>query len=387
MSHVGGRITLLQSEEFRGETMMIGYISLGDPRRRGTWSGTPNSIFQSLSRDHQVEWINPGGLNTKTIYRYHKVIGKLTGRTVRPYSTLRFASAVGRNLRKHDLSKYDLLFSIGSTEIANLDTTVPIVHLTDATFAQMVGYYDGFDMGEKRNRHANEIQRKAYEVSTQIIFASAWAARSAMNDYHVPEEKINVVRFGANQDVPDRLPERQGDGTLRMLFVGKEWVRKGGSIAVDALTSLQDRGIDAELVMVGCDAPRSVPNMKGLTIIPYVEDVSTYFREADIFILPTRAECAGIVFCEASAYGLPSFTTATGGVPDYVEDGVTGRLLPPDARGEDFADAIAELWSDPETMKEMRLNARRRYEEELNWDVWMKHFEEIVEKVLTASRA
>lgn len=139
--------------------------------------------------------------------------------------------------------------------------------------------------------------------------------------------------------------------------------------------------------MVGCDPPKGVPNMKGLTIIPYVEDVSIYFREADIFILPTRAECAGIVFCEASAYGLPSFATATGGVPDYVEDGVTGRLLPPDTRSEDFADAIAELWSDPEAMKEMRLNARRRYEEELNWDVWMKHFEEIVEKVLTASRA
>lgn len=250
----------------------------------------------------------------------------------------------------------------------------------------MVGYYDGFDMSERRNCHSDEVQRKAYEVSTQLILMSRWAALSAMDDYNVPEEKINVLHFGTNQDVPDGLPERRRNSKLRLLFVGNERVRKGGSVAIEALRSLRDRGIDSELVMAGCDRPKNATNADGLTIILYVEDVSLFFRGVDILILPTRAECAGVVFCETSAYGLPSFTIDTGGVPDYVEDGVNGRLLPLDSTGDDFADAIIELWSDQEAMAAMRLNARRRYEEELNRDVWMQRFEGIAKKAITASK-
>lgn len=366
--------------------MKIGLVTLGDPRRNDTWSGTPYSIFTELSKRHEVDWLDPGGMDTRAIDLYHKAMGRLTGRTVRSYSTRRFASALGRNLRRYELEEYDLLLSIGSSEITHLETAVPIVHLTDATYAQMVHYYDGFDMNEKRNRDADEIQRKAYEASTQLIFASSWAARSAMNDYDVPEEKINVLHFGANQEAPAELVEWDHGEKLRLLFVGKEYERKGGDIAKDAVNALRAQGIDASLTMVGCRVSSDVQASPGLRALPFIQTISTFFREADIFILPTRAEAAGIVFCEASAYGLPSFTTDTGGVPDYVEDGVNGRLLSLDATGDDFADAIIELWGDEEAMESMRLSARRRYEEELNWDVWMQRFEEIAQKALTASK-
>ena len=366
--------------------MRIGLITLGDPRKNGTWSGTPYRIFTELSKRHEVDWLDPGGMDAMAIDLYYKAMGRLTGRPVRSYSTRRFASALGRNLRRYELDKYDLLLSIGSSEIAHLETTVPIVHLTDATYAQMVGYYDRFDMGEKRNHDADEIQRRAFEASTQLIFASSWAARSAMNDYGVLEEKINVLHFGANQETPAKLAERSRGEKLRLLFVGKEYGRKGGDIAKDAVNALRAKGVDASLTMVGCCVASNVQANPGLRALPFIETISTFFREADIFILPTRAECAGIVFCEASAYGLPSFTTDTGGVPDYVEDGVNGRLLPPDATGEDFADAIAEVWSDQGALEEMRLSARRRYEEDLNWDVWMQRFESIAQKALTASK-
>lgn len=366
--------------------MRIGFISYGDPNKNGTWSGIIHSTFEKLSEEHDVEWLDPNGLNLKLIRLIHAPIRIVTRRPLRSYHTRSFASALNRNLQRYDLTKYDLLFSIGSSEIAFLRTDVPIVHLTDATYAQMVGYYDGFDMGVRRNRDADMIQRKAYDVSTQLILMSHWTAISAMNDYDVPEEKINVLRFGANQDVPDRLLERHRCGKLRLLFVGKEWKRKGGQIAVDALNALRSRGIDAELTMVGCDPPKDLLSTPHVVVHPFVANVAPFFRGADVLILPTRAECAGIVFCEASAYGLPSFTTATGGVPDYVEDDINGRLLSLDAMGDDYADAIAELWNDQEGFKAMRLSARRRYEEELNWDVWMQHFERIAQKALTESK-
>lgn len=333
-----------------------------------------------------MEWLDTNGLNTRLLRLIYGLMGKLTGRTLRYYHTNAFASVLHRNLCNYGLQEYDLLFSIGSSDIAFLKTDVPIIHLADATFAQMVGYYDNFDMGEKRNREANIIQKKAYWASTQLIFMSQWAASSAREDYDVPEDKINVLRFGANQDVPGELREHHENGTLRMLFVGKEWERKGGQIAVDTLNALRQRGIDSTLTMVGCAVPQEVVNTPGLRIVPYLEDVSPFFRDADIFLLPTRAECAGIVFCEASAYGLPCFTTDTGGISDYVEEGVNGCLLGLDATGEDFADSIADICADADALGEMRRKARDRYVRELNWDVWMRGFEGVVKKALSKGR-
>ena len=59
---------------------------------------------------------------------------------------------------------------------------------------------------------------------------------------------------------------------------------------------------------------------------------------SDILILPTKAECAGIVFAEASAYGLPIFTYDTGGVGNYVINGVNGYRLPLKDNASEFAE-------------------------------------------------
>lgn len=363
--------------------LRIGFISFGDPRKRTTWSGIHHSIYERLAERNEVEWLDPNRSNLKLIRLAHRAVSVISRRPVRSYHTRAFARALAHNLGRYDLDQFDLVFCIGSSNLSFLEADVPIVHLADATYAQMIGYYDGFDMGGRRNREANDMQRLAYENSTQLILMSRWAAESARNDYGVPEDKINVLRFGANQNVPDVLPERHENGTLRLLFVGKEWERKGGAKAVDALSALRRRGIDATLTMVGCKVPSEFEGTPGLTVVPFVENVAPYFRDSDLFILPTRAECAGIVFCEASGYGLPCFATATGGVPDYVEDGVNGYLLSPDATGEDYAERIAAACADPAALAELRQRARDKYERELNWGVWMKGFEVVVKKALS----
>ena len=233
----------------------------------------------------------------------------------------------------------------------------------------MVGYYDGFDMGEKRNRKDDAIQRRAYENSMQLILMPRRTADSTRKDYGVPDGKINVPHFGAKQDVPDCLPECRRSEKLRLLFVGKEWVRKGGSVAIEALRSLRDRGIDSELVMAGCDRPKDATNAEGLMIIPYVKDVSPFLQRRG-YSHPAYPSGMRRHRVLRSSRSRPAFGhDRHWGVPDYVEDGVTGRLLPVNATRKDFADVIAELWSDDKAMEEMRLAASQGYEEDLNWDV------------------
>jgi glycosyltransferase involved in cell wall biosynthesis len=93
-------------------------------------------------------------------------------------------------------------------------------------------------------------------------------------------------------------------------------------------------------------------------------------QRAHFLLLPTRAECMGLVFCEASAHGVPAITTQTGGVPAVVEEGVNGRTLPLSATGEDFGRVVAQEWRDREAFVRFSQRARQRYEERLNWEAW-----------------
>ena len=86
--------------------------------------------------------------------------------------------------------------------------------------------------------------------------------------------------------------------------------------------------------------------------------------------MPTRNEAVGIVFTESTAFGLPCIASNTGGIPDYIEDNITGRLLELSANGKDYADVIASIWNDEVQYRNMKIAARNKYEQELNWTQW-----------------
>src|SRR5207237_7156448 len=163
--------------------------------------------------------------------------------------------------------------------------------------------------------------------------------------------------FGANvdrDDVPknDEVLSRRvtGGHGLNLLFLGVDWKRKGGEIAFEALLDLERRGIDAQLTVCGCVPPPEFRHAR-MHVIPFLDKNDKAQRErfvdllwaSDLLFVPTRADCSPIVFSEASAYGLPIVSTATGGVPEIVHDGENGILLPRSARGAEYAERIAEV--------------------------------------------
>ena len=94
--------------------------------------------------------------------------------------------------------------------------------------------------------------------------------------------------------------------------------------------------------------------------------------------MPTRAECYGIVFCEANAYGLPVITTDTGGVSSIIENGVNGFMLPFEAKSEEYYKVIADLISDDLKLRRMSETSRKKYLKDLNWKQWGKQMKEIL---------
>jgi glycosyltransferase involved in cell wall biosynthesis len=91
------------------------------------------------------------------------------------------------------------------------------------------------------------------------------------------------------------------------------------------------------------------------------------FLESHFLIVPTQAECFGLVFVEAHAFGLPPVARAVHAVPSIIEDGVTGLLLDRDAPASQYVERILALVNNRAAYLKMAYAARTRYEEKLNW--------------------
>ena len=203
---------------------------------------------------------------------------------------------------------------------------------------------------------------------------------------------MRAVPFGANLEHPpsrETVLARKRSGRCRLLFLGVDWQRKGGEIAFETLMKLEERGVQAELIVVGCTPPQGFSHER-LKVIPYLnkrdekqrQELEDLFQTSDFLFLPTRSECYGMVFCEASAYGLPVISTDTGGVSGAVRDGENGFLLPPSAGGAEYAELIARVYGDEAGYAELVGSSRAAFEASLNWDSWGRTVKKLMDEML-----
>ena len=367
--------------------LKIGFLTSHDPADRRSWSGIMHYLAASLAK-HAGEVIFLGPAATGREQALRNLDSKIQSCFSKAYNINHciYQSSGYANIFHARLKKYsiDVIFApVASTEIALLKTSTPIVYMSDTTFAAINGYYSDYSNFLTISQiEANLIERLAIRKAAHLIYPSQWAANSAINDYGADGNTIHVFPMGANIDAPPtakQIAMKQRCDHLRMLFVGVDWERKGGSVAFEALKALEIQGIPVSLTIVGCIPPAGFfhPKMK---VIPFLnknveadrQQLEELYLNSDIFLLPTRAECMGIVFCEAAAFGLPSFTYATGGIPAVVESGRTGCLFPLHATGTDYADTIARIWQDPLRMNKMVVDSYELFSRKLSWDAWGK---------------
>jgi len=367
--------------------MKICFLTIKNPEDKNSWSGIFYHMYVNLKRNHKVEWI--GNIKFKL---WQKILMKslhISNKFRKSkfwIPNILFCRFYADNVKKKiEQGKYDLIYApVSSTLIAFLDTTIPIVYLSDATFNLMVDYYPEFTGLSKKNiKDGNKIDRMALERIEKAIFCSDWAKNSAIKFYKVPPEKISMLEFGANllyEPTPSDLDFSDTE-TCNILFLGVDWIRKGGEKAYKTYLQLKKRELPCSFTIIGCN-PKIDLEDHNITIIPFInkndrtdfDKLYKIFLQTHILLLPTKAECFGIVFSEASAFGIPSITTNTGGIPSAIKDGVNGYLLDVNADEHSFADKIYSIFSNKELFKELRVSSRREYESRLSWKVWAENF-------------
>ncbi len=295
-------------------------------------------------------------------------------------------------------SIFDVIFApVASAEVAFLETSTPIVYLSDATFRLMRGYYALYsNLPENEARALEELESRAISKSHRLVYSSSWAADSAIAHYGAPPNRVRVIPFGANLDeVPstEAATQKQSGEVCRLLFLGRDWERKGGNIAFECLLALLKSGLNAELIVGGCTPPREARHDR-LVVVGLLDknkprqrrQLSRILLDSHFLILPTQADCTPIVLCEANAFGLPAVSTRTGGIPSVIEEGCNGVTLPLGAKGEDFARVIAQIFRDQARYEAMVVSARHAYDQRLNWRSWASSMHQELSDVAASSQ-
>jgi glycosyltransferase involved in cell wall biosynthesis len=212
-----------------------------------------------------------------------------------------------------------------------------------------------------------KMEERVFAAATGITCFSHFVRRSVVDDYGVPEEKVTTIypatRLSSFANIHRKYVAVE---PVRLLFVGNDFVRKGGEDLLAVVA--QGIGVPCELDIVSND-PISVSQFPGVRlhkgIRPYSQELIQLYQAADIFVMPTREDCLGHVFVEAMAAGLPTVGSTVMAVPEVVRDGITGLGVPP---GDLVALrlAIQRLALDPSLRETFGLQGRRVAMEEFD---------------------
>ena len=371
--------------------MKIGFLYTGEPTDMKFWSGTVSRLYSTISESQKLEVkkiiVTPSRLSP-IVYKLIRLFS-LKKNELSYFFNYIDSDKANRIIRKSDC---DIIFAPACSKLIYSGRkslrNKKLIYLSDTTYHNLQGYYFNHSLHDQRI--GNKWEKTALELASAIIFPSVWSCDDAINYYHTPRERISLIRFGANMDDYGSKVVKAGQSKYKLLLVGVDYVRKGVDIAIETVKLLNKPGsaITFELSVVGLDRPETdIPDYVKFygrlkkNNSEELKKLIDLYSSHDIFIMPTKAECAGIVFAEAAMFGLPSFTYATGGTPDYVEDGVTGRCLSPTCGAEEFCEAI-ELAVANGKIEEFSKEARRKYENELNWKFWREKFERVIMEMI-----
>jgi glycosyltransferase involved in cell wall biosynthesis len=226
------------------------------------------------------------------------------------------------------------LFSLGVIR------RVPAVVSLDATPINYdtVGYHYGHQAAGDGflDRHKYRLNRAVFHAAAGLVTWSEWARRSLVIDYGVAPERVRVIAPGAADRYfhlgqyrlqGEPRPSQPGEH-VQLLFVGGDFERKGGPLLLEVFRGALAERCELHLVTQADVVPS--PNVYVHRALgPNSEELQRLFAEADVFVLPSRADCLAVALMEATASGLPIITTDVGALREAVYDGESGFLISP----------------------------------------------------------
>lgn len=224
-------------------------------------------------------------------------------------------------------------------------------------------------------------QRASYAFAHKVI-ANSQAAAARLRRERVPARKIAVVANGLDVDRFDRRPAREA--LRRIVVVANLRREKGHDVLLQAAAMVLQTFPDARFAFAGGGPELEALKARAaalavahaVTFLGHQEDVQACLTANDIFVLPSRSEAFPNAVLEAMAAGMPIVASHVGGIPELVESGHTGMLVPPDD-APSLADRLCRFMRNPPFAARLGETARASAEARYSFDRMVAGFEGI----------
>jgi glycosyltransferase involved in cell wall biosynthesis len=230
----------------------------------------------------------------------------------------------------------------------------------------------------------------------RVVAISTETAREIRELVDVPVEVIPYTTPFAGHPAPRAL-SAAGGKRLTILFIGRLVELKGLAYLIEAAARLDGR-VPVRIVAIGIGPERD--RLEALARERNVEvdfrnkvpdaELHQAFVTSDMLVLPSiidargDTEGLGVALLDAMSYGLPAIASRVGGIPDIIEDGVSGLLVPP-ADPQALANAIERVARDPTFAKRLADAGRERLRTHFSWEVITKRWDAVY-SAISASR-
>lgn len=361
--------------------MRIGFACDWKKDRKKTWSHSALSLLEALKELREIECLDLDlSIPNYQVYIYGLLNAKISNGTLR--SKFRFSPAYSARLQKNFLRKigeFEPLDAIIEIHDPIVVEDIPCYLYQDASVDMLIRYYleygkplpifEMFSLDDLKRRR--EYQLNAYERCAGVFSMSRFLAEILVKDTGIDSKKVHVVHAGVHVK-PVKVSTRPSDigNGPTVLFVGRDFFRKGGDLVVEAFKLVRRNSFTtATLVIAG---PKTWP-LKGA--IPegvlFLGDASwtilqQYYFFADVFCMPSQSEGFGIVFAEALCYGIPCIGRNTPVISETIQHGINGYLVEDD-NVENLAELIIRTLENEELQERVKTLAPS-YQEYYSWN-------------------
>lgn len=324
------------------------FVCKWDKDKKKTWSGTPYSLREALSAyfdivDCEIQ-LNFFQKVIAKLFSFRIYRGKLISLSYifNPYYMNLLRKKAKKGIKKfsgkHVLEIGDY-FSDNSHNISVYQDLcidyVLFLQKNNPEIYEVCGHFYPSNILIDRNRKQVEF----YKNCDHIFVMGKWLEDFLMDRYH---EKITYVGAGYNAGYNNYQVDLTKKQKNKFLFVGRDFIRKGGDIVLEAFRKAKKKRVDLELYIAGNSDVCEEEGVKVLGDIPN-DKIGYYYNLCDVLCMPSRFEAFGIVFVEALYFGLPVIAADAFEMQAIVQDGQNGLLLK-DYNADELSELMLEIF-------------------------------------------
>jgi glycosyltransferase involved in cell wall biosynthesis len=361
------------------------FLCEGDAESWDSWSGISKSLVDYIrAAGHEVivanvdvsgadRWLAAGAtfapVRRRWATRYHLGAAPFWLRS--------------RRARHHIMAhrgRIDAIVQIGSTFEPRGRGDIPYFVCSDSNIrVAQQGASSGFsDATPLTHAELDGIARRegrVYHGASALFPLSERLRRSFIDDFGIAAVRVKAIYAGPNFDVA-RVPDTPAPNAQAhpptVLFVGRQYHRKGGDVLVESFRQVRSWLPDARLMIAGL--PPGHLDVAGVTCLGDLDKgtdagwraLSDAYASANVFALPTRFEPFGIAFVEAMHFGLPCIGPEAWAVPEIIANGETGFTVPVDDV-ERLTDRLLQLLTQTDLARRMGEAGRARARAMFTW--------------------